>query len=295
VILVFSILINYASLDATKQTEQKFIIKKLLLLNKNAMTISILTDNYPGSHTMAEHGLSYLIEYDGMKILFDAGQSDLFSQNAVKMGIDLSDTDVIVLSHGHFDHGNGLKFINKGRMICHPDCFVNRYRNTDDSYIGLDEARESVNKRIELHESKEFIKITDKIFFLGEIPRITDFESVKTSFRLEGGEPDYVRDDSGLALLTDEGIFMITGCGHAGIVNTLEHARKITGETRISGIIGGFHLKKDDIQTRKTIQYLKENNVNHVLPSHCTDLPALILFYNAFKIKTIKTGMILNF
>jgi 7,8-dihydropterin-6-yl-methyl-4-(beta-D-ribofuranosyl)aminobenzene 5'-phosphate synthase len=88
---------------------------------------------------------------------------------------------------------------------------------------------------------------------------------------------------------------VITGCGHAGVVNTLEHARKVTGEQRIFGIMGGFHLKKRDRQTIETIHYLKENSVEHIIPSHCTALPALVAFAENFQIQTVKTGDTYNF
>ena len=88
----------------------------------------------------------------------------------------------------------------------------------------------------------------------------------------------------------DQGIFVITGCGHSGIVNTLEHAKHVSGINDILGIMGGFHLKFADQQTKETISYLKKNNVKYVYPSHCTELPALIEFYKAFSIRQIKTG-----
>ncbi|MBN2864015.1 MAG: MBL fold metallo-hydrolase, partial [Bacteroidales bacterium] len=139
------------------------------------------------------------------------------------------------------------------------------------------------------------LKITEKIFFLGEIPRLTDFESKKTSFVFEDGTPDYVMDDSALAFILPEGLFIVTGCGHAGVVNTFEHARRITGISNLCGIIGGFHLKEIDLQTKETIRYLKENKVKNIYPSHCTELPALSAFYMEFGIRQVKTGDILYF
>jgi 7,8-dihydropterin-6-yl-methyl-4-(beta-D-ribofuranosyl)aminobenzene 5'-phosphate synthase len=97
-------------------------------------------------------------------------------------------------------------------------------------------------------------------------------------------------DDSALALKCPEGLVVVTGCGHSGIVNTLEHAKSITGEKRIFGIIGGFHLKENNRQTQETINYLKENAVKHIYPSHCTALPALAEFYRHFNIKEVKVG-----
>jgi len=72
------------------------------------MKISVLTENHAGSITMAEHGLSYLIELDGKRILFDTGQSEMFLRNAEVMNISMKNIDIVILSHGHFDHGNGM-------------------------------------------------------------------------------------------------------------------------------------------------------------------------------------------
>ncbi|MBP6978199.1 MAG: MBL fold metallo-hydrolase [Lentimicrobiaceae bacterium] len=259
------------------------------------MTISVLTDDHPGVITPAEHGLSYLVEFGGIRLLFDTGQSNLFLRNALTMGIDMTHIDTIVLSHGHFDHGNGLTFLTGGKLVCHPGCFVKRYRKADSSYIGLTSPEEEINNEFELLKTNAPYKIIETIFFLGEIPRLTDFESIKTPFELEGGIPDFVMDDSAVALLTGEGLFVVTGCGHAGIVNTLEYARKVTGESRIFGIIGGFHLKKVDRQTKETIRYLRKNGVQHVFPSHCTQPPALSVFSRTFKTNHTKTGDILKF
>ncbi|MBN2213617.1 MAG: MBL fold metallo-hydrolase [Bacteroidales bacterium] len=259
------------------------------------MNISILTDNSPGKNTRAEHGLSYLIEYDGKRVLFDTGQSDLFLKNAEVMGIDMTSIDSIVLSHGHFDHGDGLQYLSGGRLICHPDCFVKRYRKADRLYIGLKNTKDELAGRFDLITSSQPYKITGKIVFLGEIPRITPFESQTTSFILGDDIPDYVTDDSAIALLHDKGLFVITGCGHAGIVNTIEHAKKVTGTNKLYGLMGGFHLKANNRQTKETITYLKDGHITHVYPSHCTEYPALSLFYENFGAKKVKTGDIFTF
>ena len=259
------------------------------------MKISVLSENSSGHFTPAEHGLSYFIEHDGKKILFDTGQSDLFLRNAQKMKASLETTDFIILSHGHFDHGNGLEYLKEGKLVCHPGCFVKRYRANDRTYIGLNKSKEELLSIFDLYTSREPLKITENTYFLGEIPRVTDFESKTTTFILDDGSPDFVIDDSAVALIIPEGLFIITGCGHSGIVNTLKHAMKETGINKISGIMGGFHLKNIDKQTNETIRFLKKNNVKHVLPSHCTELPALAAFYDSFSFNQVKTGDILTF
>jgi 7,8-dihydropterin-6-yl-methyl-4-(beta-D-ribofuranosyl)aminobenzene 5'-phosphate synthase len=259
------------------------------------MKISILTDNHPGSRTPAEHGLSYLIEYDGKKLLFDTGQSDMFLRNAATMNLNLTDINLVILSHGHYDHGDGLSDLTGGSLLCHPGCFVKRYRKRDHTYIGLKSTKSEIEQKFNLVTSSEPYKITERIIFLGQIPRITDFESNTSSFVFEDEIPDFVQDDSAVVLLLTDGLFIITGCGHAGIVNTLEYAKKVAGTKKLIGIMGGFHLKEVDLQTTETIRYLKGNNIEHVYPSHCTGLPALSAFYQSFGMPLIKTGDIMDF
>ncbi len=259
------------------------------------MTISVLTENNAGPLTAAEHGLSYLIETEGKRVLFDTGQSDLFIKNAAIMGVSLKEIDMIILSHGHFDHGNGLEHLSGGTLLCHPGCFIRRYRQSDHSYIGLKYSREELAGKLNLITSLKPFRISESIVFAGEIPRITPFESKLTSFVLEDGTPDFVSDDSALIITLPQGLFIITGCGHAGIVNTMEQASAITGNEKIYGIMGGFHLKEDDLQTIETINYLKKKKVTHILPSHCTTGPALARFRITFDSPTVRTGDIFSF
>ncbi|MDY0202015.1 MAG: MBL fold metallo-hydrolase [Bacteroidales bacterium] len=258
------------------------------------MKISILVDNTPGPNTLAEHGLSYFIEYEGNKILFDTGQTDLFLRNAEIMNLDIRDVQQIVLSHGHYDHGNGLNYINGGNLICHPACFAKRYRKNGGAYIGLKNDEESIRDKFTLITTAQPHELFQGAYFLGEIPRITDFESQTTSFVFDDETPDYVMDDSALAFRVNNGVFVITGCGHAGIVNTLEYAKKVTGQQTIAGVMGGFHLKENNLQTQKTIEYLKKNNVKRVYPSHCTATHVIEEFSKSFKGPQIKTGDILT-
>lgn len=259
------------------------------------MKISILTDNHSGTHTPAEHGLSYLIEHDNKKLLFDTGQSDMFLRNAAAMNLTLADINMVILSHGHFDHGNGILNLPGGQLLCHPGCFVKRYRKRDNTYIGLKNTKEEIEAKFRLEFTLEPYRITESIIFTGEIPRLTNFESRTTPFIFEDGNPDFVTDDSALVLILPEGLFVVTGCGHAGLVNILEYAMKITGINCLSGIMGGFHLKYDDLQTRETIRYLKKCKAKYIFPSHCTDMPALSAFYQNFGTSLIKTGDIMDF
>lgn len=238
----------------------------------------------------SEHGLSFLIEVDQLKVLFDTGASDLYKRNAAKLGIDLGAVDRIVLSHGHWDHGNGLEYMEGKPLICHPDCFVKRYRKSGDTYLGLSLSKEELGDRFDLETFRRPIRLSDHLWFLGEIPRKNDFEAQATKYILEDGSEDFILDDSGLVAITKNGLVIISGCAHSGICNMIEHARRVTGIFKVVAVIGGFHLKAANKQTRKTIEYLEKLELEHVIPSHCTFDPALKLFRQTFGGRELLVG-----
>ena len=260
------------------------------------MKLTVLTDNLAGGRFLAEHGLSYFIEIDGEKILFDTGHSDVFLKNAEKLGIDIrNEVKTVVLSHGHWDHGNGLKFLQNKHLVAHPGSFSKRYTKTDQREIGLEMNKNKIESDFNLAETIEPLQLTKHLIFLGEIPRLNDFENKTTPFQFENGSDDFVLDDTALVAEVNGMLVVITGCSHAGICNICEYARFITGIKKIKAVIGGFHLKNQNRQTFETIKYFKKNTVEHLFPSHCTDLPALTLFYNEFKVQSVKTGMVFQF
>ncbi len=259
------------------------------------MKLTVLTENTAGGKLLAEHGLSYLIEHDGRNILFDTGHSSVFNENAISLGINLQEkVDAIVLSHGHWDHGDGLAFIQDKTLITHPLSFQKRYRKGESMNIGLALTKSELEKKFSLIESEKPYYITEKIIFLGGIPRSNNFESQKTTFVDAKGNDDFVPDDSALAIIEDDELIIISGCAHSGICNTTEYAKKVSGIKRIKTIIGGFHLKNIDSQTLETIKYFQQEDIGKLYPSHCTQLPALAAFYNEFNIRQVKTGLVLS-
>jgi len=255
------------------------------------MKITILTENVAGGKLLAEHGLSYLIEIDGERILFDTGHSDVFLKNAKMLGIDIEDgVKTVILSHGHWDHGDGLSFIENKKLITHPSSFSKRFGKSDYRPVGLSLSREEIQEKFDLTETINHYQISSNFVFLGEIPRLNDFESQATSFEFENGEDDFITDDSALVAVLNNELVVITGCSHSGICNICEYAKKVTGISKIKAVIGGFHLKHQNRQTFETIDYFKRNQVEKLYPSHCTELPALAVFYEEFKIEQVKTG-----
>ncbi len=260
------------------------------------MKIIVLTENHAGGKYGAEHGLSYFVESKDFKFLLDTGHSDLFLKNAKKGGINLNEeVGTIVLSHGHWDHGNGLEFILGKKLICHPRSFMKRYRKGGIDNIGLNQPSSFYYTNFDIEESREPVEIFPSVYFLGEIPRRTGFESRKTPFTDESGDPDYVSDDSAIAIVSDNKLSVLSGCAHSGIVNIVNYAREISQVHDLKMVIGGFHLKHRDEQTGKTIEFFKNNRPEILIPSHCTDLPALSLFHDTFKMPFLKTGDVINF
>ena len=259
------------------------------------MKLTILTENIAGTDFQAEPGISYLIEIDGEKILFDTGPSNVYLNNAQKMGINIhEDVKIVVLSHGHLDHGNGLEHIEGKTLICHPSCFIKRYRKADYGYIGLSLTKKEIQNKFNLIETIKPFQITEHLLFLGEIPRLNDFEAQSTTFVDEYGNEDYVPDDSALVASIKNELILITGCSHSGICNITEYAKKVTGISKVKVVLGGFHLKQANHQTIQTAKYFKHQKGVNVFPSHCTK-PEAISALELKQFRQVKTGMVFQF
>ena len=267
------------------------------------MRIVVLVDNntYIDQYYLGEPAACYYIEEDDAKILLDVGYSDVFVQNARKMNIDLKSITHIALSHGHNDHTRGLKFLFSAinakniDILAHPDAFCERYENTIS--IGCPVEQSLIADKSNLRLTKEPYYITKNTVFLGEIPAYNDFERTRhVGFIKENGvfKEDFVRDDSAVAYKGDDGLFIITGCSHSGICNIVEHAKKVCNETRISGILGGFHLFEVSEQLLKTIKYFTENAIENVYPCHCVSFAAKAEINKHIPIHEVGVGLTID-
>ena len=260
------------------------------------LKITVLNDNTAGKNTTAEYGLSYLVETERQAYLFDPGPSDIALRNAQILEIDLDRRiESIVLTHGHWDHGNGLEYFYNKKLIAHPNSFTVRYNKENGDYNGLPLTKEEAGEIFELHMSQKPIEVIKNHLFLGEIPRANDFEAKTASTVDASGHDDFISDDSALAVNTEKGLVVITGCSHSGICNIIAYAKEVTRESKVHAVIGGFHLRKDDEVLKKTIAWLKREDIDLLYPSHCTALPALAKMYEAFGIKQVLTGDIFMF
>jgi len=254
------------------------------------LKITVLNDNTAGRWCRAEHGLSFLIESD-QTVLFDtSSSSDLIAYNAQILNIDLQQIDTIVLSHGHDDHTGGLMLFEGQKLICHPDTFLKRTRKSNHTELGIKWSEAEIRSLFNLQTSREPVKLSEQIYFLGEIPRLTEFESKNTAFQKSDGTDDFVLDDSGLAIITSKGLVVISGCAHSGICNMTSHAMKVTGIDNVHLVIGGFHLQNDDAVTQKTVDWMKSMQVEQVVPSHCTSFSAQALISISFRFLPVKSG-----
>ncbi|MEM1483623.1 MBL fold metallo-hydrolase [Oscillospiraceae bacterium PP1C4] len=269
------------------------------------MHITVLTDNYTyiDRYYLGEPAVSYYIQADGKNILFDAGYSDVFLKNGHAMGVDFSSLDYLAISHGHNDHTGGLGELlpefqgtsSKPIFVAHPDVFEQRY--ADGLNISPSVTAKELEQCFSVRLTRQPLKLTENLYFLGEIPRQNDFESQKAvgiCRSLSGDICDFVADDSALVYKGGNGIYLITGCSHAGICNIIEYAKKVTGESRILGVLGGFHLFELDNQTEKTIQYLKQQEIPALYPCHCTSLRVKAEMMKEMSIEEVGVGLTLE-
>ena len=209
------------------------------------MKLTVLVDNftYIDQYYHGEPAAAYYLELEDKRILFDTGYSEIVLSNAEKMGIDLSKLTHIVFSHGHDDHTRGFKFLADKidlanvEVIAHPACFLPKY--SGDLYIGAPYSLQEMQAKTNFKPLAESYALTDKLIYLGQIPRTNDYENKEPigSYEQDGKrEADYLLDDTALAYRTNEGLFIITGCSHSGICNIIEYAKKVCGEEELQAM-----------------------------------------------------------
>lgn len=249
--------------------------------------ITILCDNTVGplSGTLGEHGFAALVEGGGESLLFDTGQGDTLLHNALRMNRDLHRVPKVALSHGHYDHTGGLlpllRTCGGKEIFAHPGLFARRYRvkDTGESIpIGIpyDEAfLRGMGGRFSFGE--RFREIAPDIFLTGEVPREAAFERGDTGLCCDdaGCAADLLPDDQSLVIRTAKGLVLLLGCCHAGVVNTIEHARRATGVAEVYAVVGGTHLGFcSPAQLEETVRALRTYNIGKISPGHCTGFAA---------------------
>ena len=265
-------------------------------MEARATTLSENTASVVPRGLLGEWGLSVLVERDDRKVLLDAGASISSTRNGVLLGINWDRIDAIVLSHGHYDHTGGLREVltrtrKRIKVIAHPDVFDAKFiqmsQDQSPTYIGIPFQRaelESLGADFQL--TSEPVWLSENVVTSGEIPMITDFETIDAGLCVRKNAemiPDPLKDDQALFVKTTQGLVVVLGCAHRGAINTLHHARNVTGVETIYCVIGGTHLiRAPEMQMEMTIAGLREFGVQKLGVSHCTGMPAAMRLAQEF-------------
>lgn len=255
-----------------------------------SMKLTVIVENQPAGHgLLGEHGIAFHLNADGRTILFDTGQGLTLTHNADLLGIDLSTLDAVVLSHGHYDHTGGLPAVlercGSVDIYLHPQAVQPKF-NRDGKDIGApSQALTALGKARILHMVEKPCEILPGLFATGSIPRRNAFEDTGGPFYCDAHKhtEDLIPDDQALYAILPEGVVVILGCCHAGVVNTLEYISELTGGQPIHAVIGGTHLLRANAERlAHTAGLLETLDVKVLAPNHCTGLNAQCFLRNRF-------------
>ena len=248
--------------------------------------LTVLCENtVPRPGLLGEHGFSSYVELPSGNILFDTGQGAGLIPNALRLDKNLHAISQVVLSHGHNDHTGGLlSFLDAHGpcdIIAHPDVLSERFW-----WLPYGSEEKPLSIGMPWHEAylttrgarfrwcTTFTEIAENVFVTGEVPRRCPFEAGDPKMKvLKNGEwvPDPFLDDYSLVLKTPDGLVIVLGCAHAGLINILEYATATTGQDRIRAIVGGTHLGfSSEDQLRDTIRAIRKYDIELLAVSHCT-------------------------
>jgi 7,8-dihydropterin-6-yl-methyl-4-(beta-D-ribofuranosyl)aminobenzene 5'-phosphate synthase len=277
-------------------------------------------EEIPTDTLLAEHGLCLLVKVqqgaEKHTIMLDTGYNSMsVLHNMDILAVDPNELEAIVLSHAHMDHTGALhailgKISKPIPLVVHPDAFLYpRFLEEKDGSkkrFPRTLVRNDFEKRnVKIHESKAPTPILDgAILVTGEVERTTAFEKGMPDALVEKDgslEPDPIKDDQSLVInLKEKGLVIITGCSHAGIINTILHAKKLTGIEKVYAVLGGFHLSGAFFEKilEKTIDELKALSPAVIVPMHCTGRKAMEMFSrefaSAFVLNSVGSKITLN-
>ena len=265
----------------------------------STVRVICIVDNavQPGSRFWGEHGLSFLIETEHGRVLFDTGQSGtVLLHNLQVAGVEPTSIAAVVLSHAHYDHTGGLNALlpqtGKVPLYAHPDLFRERFaqRQTEIEKIGPPMGREELTARVDLRLSDQPQQILPGVYTTGEIASRLEPEGRSPRHLIREGDgwiADPYRDDMSIVLRVRQGLVLVCGCCHAGLLNTLKHVRA-TFDGQLIAVLGGMHLGDlKDEQMRHIVQTLHDYDTPRLYPNHCTGERAYVALANAFGARVV--------
>lgn len=274
------------------------------------VSVTILVENTtPVPELIGEYGFSCLITVDGRSLLFDTGSGRALFANSQTLGLKLDEIKEVVLSHGHSDHTGALLPLlqNYGpkKIYAHPHLLLPRLfplKNGRIKKIGTPfNKNELEDAGAEFIMLDRFTQIWPGVYVSGEVPRLNDFEDVGGKFQVEiEGQivKDTLPDDMALIIDHPQGLIIVSGCAHAGLVNIIAYALSMTGRTRVLAYIGGTHLlTASSDRLDRTVAALKTYSVDRLMVAHCTGFYAAARLYNQLGDMVVKaeTGMKFEF
>jgi 7,8-dihydropterin-6-yl-methyl-4-(beta-D-ribofuranosyl)aminobenzene 5'-phosphate synthase len=262
----------------------------------NEIRITVLVENSVHQRDLqAEHGLSFHLQAGGHSMLFDTGQTGLLLRNAEVLRIPLDRIEAVALSHGHYDHTGGLPAVMRktgcrARLFLHPAALLPKFTGNADGTsrpVGMNAAvvqavRDAAADVVRTIKPTE---VLDGIFVTGAIPRQNAYEDTGGRFFLDEActQPDPLMDDQALFFDTPDGLVVVMGCGHAGVVNTLEYIRRITHSRPVHTVLGGMHLlTASPERIAKTVETFRRLDIKQIAPAHCTGMPAVAQLWTSF-------------
>lgn len=248
-------------------------------MSTDHLTITVLSENTSNCSLKGEHGLSLHIDFNGTRILLDAGQSPLFYDNALELGISLEDIDCAILSHAHYDHANGFsKFFSVNShapLYARTGFNLSYYSYHSDGLKDISPSEELIENKTRIFEVRDNVfelPIKNAYLIAHSTPDLIAIGSNNKLYKKVSDElqPDDFSHEQSLVLRTSKGLVIFNSCSHGGVCNIVNEVKGVMNEA-VYAYIGGFHLSKcTDEEVVKYARLIKPLGIRRIVTGHCT-------------------------